>query len=378
MAQEQNNTSFNVKASHPGEVLSAILKQKGISQRELSEAIGKATPVISDIIKGKRNVNAEIALLLEASLGELSAQEWMAIQNLYDIEHLEEDLKIIQQKNQIATWNQLKGLVNINQLRKKANIGESISDSIKDIFKYAGVANISGLEKKIETYLSCFKKSETIHTDPKNLLTWVIIARHISNEHESLKNQFNITAINELVDSLNKILYRNTDLYKELNLTLNEFGIKFLIEEKLDKVPVDGYSFWEGDNPTIVLTKRFDRIDNFGFTLMHELGHICLHLSKDRTNDYIETDKCSEENNSGKEAEANKFATEHLLENIPYNELFKSINQPYAAANYLMAMSKNYSVNVGIIIGQYHHYLKEHGMNNPYAVCRNLIQKVNL
>ena len=378
MAQEQNNTSFNIKASHPGEVLSAILKQKGISQRELSEAIGKATPVISDIIKGKRNVNAEIALLLEASLGELSAQEWMAIQNLYDIEHLEEDLKIIQQKNQIATWNQLKGLVNINQLRKKANIGESISDSIKGIFKYAGVANISGLEKKIETYLSCFKKSETIHTDPKNLLTWVIIARHISNEHVSLKNQFNITAINELVDSLNKILYRNTDLYKELNLTLNEFGIKFLIEEKLDKVPVDGYSFWEGENPTIVLTKRFDRIDNFGFTLMHELGHICLHLSKDRTNDYIETDKCSEENNSGKEAEANKFATEHLLENIPYNELFKRINQPYAAANYLMAMSKNYSVNVGIIIGQYHHYLKEHGVNNPYAVCRNLIQKVNL
>lgn len=378
MAQEQIDTSLNVKASHPGEVLSAILKQKGISQKELSEAIGKATPVISDIIKGKRNVNAEIALLLAASLGELTAQEWMAIQSLYDIEHLEEDAKIILQKNQIATWNQLKGLVNINQLKKKTNIGESISESINEIFNYAGVSDIAGLEKKIGAYLSCFKKSETVHTDSRNLLTWVIIARHISDGQEPLNKQFRIEDANKLVNSLNKILFRNTNLYDELTATLNEYGIKFFIEEKLDKVPVDGYSFWEGDNPTVVLTKRFDRIDNFGFTLMHELGHICLHLSKDRTNDYIETDKCSEEKESGKEADANKFATEHLLADIPYKELFKKIYQPYAAANYLMAMSNNYSVNVGIIIGQYHHYLKENGWDNPYSVCRNLIQKVNL
>ena len=378
MAQDQISTSFNVKTSHPGEVLLAILKQKGLSQKELSEAIGKATPVVSDIIKGKRNVNAEIALLLEASLGELSAQEWMAIQSLYDIECLQEDSKMIKQKEQIAIWNQLKGLVNINQLKKKANISESIADSIKNIFDYAGVTDIAGLEKKIGAYLSCFKMSETVHADPRNLLTWVLIARHISNEQEPLKKQFDITRINALVDSLNKILCRNFHLYEELTTTLNEYGIKFLIEEKLDKVPVDGYSFWEGDNPTIVLTGRFDRIDNFGFTLMHELGHICLHLVEDRTNDYIETDKCSEAKDSGKEAEANKFATEHLLVNIPYKELFKRIYQPYAAANYLIAMSNNFSVNVGIIIGQYHHYLKEHGMQNPYSVCRNYIPKINL
>lgn len=378
MAQEQINNSFNVKTSHPGEVLLAILKQKGLSQKELSEAIGKATPVISDIIKGKRNVNAEIALLLEVSLGELTAQEWMAIQSLYDIECLQEDSKIVQQKEQIGTWNQLKGLVNINQLKKRSNIGESIADNIRSVFDYAGVSDISGLEKKIGAYLSCFKKSETVHADPRNLLTWVIIARHMSREHELLERQFDTSKIGSLVNSLNDILYRNNSLFGELKSTLNNYGIKFLIEEKLDKVPVDGYSFWEGDNPTIVLTRRFDRIDNFGFTLMHELGHICLHLLHDRDNDYIETDKCSEEKDSGKEADANKFATENLLINVPYEELFRRIYQPYAAANYLEAMSKKFSVNVGVIIGQYHHYLKEHGLQNPYSVCRNLIPKVNL
>lgn len=57
-------------------------------------------------------------------------------------------------------------------------------------------------------------------------------------------------------------------------------------------MPVDGYSFWEGDNPTIVITKRLNRIDNFAFVLFHELGHICLHLldEKNRNQDFIETD----------------------------------------------------------------------------------------
>lgn len=29
--------------------------------------------------------------------------------------------------------------------------------------------------------------------------------------------------------------------------------------------------------PHIVLTKRYDRIDNFAFDLMHEVGHVLCH-----------------------------------------------------------------------------------------------------
>lgn len=378
MAERQINDPIVARTSHPGVILSAILEQKGVSQKELAEAIGKATPVVSDIIKGKRNINAEIAILLEASLGELTAQDWMAIQSLYDIECLQEDSKVAVQKELIGKWNQLKKLVNVKQLKKKTNLNSNIADNIKSIFNYAGVTDISGIEKKIGAYLSCFKKSETVKTDTKNLLTWVIIVRHISNEQIPLVEKFDIVNLDALTKALNMILFRNEDMNEALTKTLNKFGIKFVIEEKLDKVPVDGYSFWEGDNPTIVLTKRHDRIDNFGFTLMHELGHICLHLINDKSKEYIETEKCAEEKETGKEAEANLFASEHLWGNVPYKELFGRIHQPYAAANYLAAISKNYSINVGIVTGQYHHYLKEHGMPNPYAVCRNLIQKVNI
>ena len=46
--------SKTVKANeveHPGVILDKVLKERGISQKDLSDAIGKSTPVINDIIK---------------------------------------------------------------------------------------------------------------------------------------------------------------------------------------------------------------------------------------------------------------------------------------------------------------------------------------
>ena len=34
------------------------------------------------------------------------------------------------------------------------------------------------------------------------------------------------------------------------------------------------------DNPVIGLTLRHDRLDNFWFTLMHQLAHIVLHYNR--------------------------------------------------------------------------------------------------
>ena len=65
MADLQIN-NIELLISHPGEVLKCELDERGMSQKELADVIGKATPVINDIIKGKRDINVEIAVLLEA------------------------------------------------------------------------------------------------------------------------------------------------------------------------------------------------------------------------------------------------------------------------------------------------------------------------
>ena len=61
---------------------------------------------------------------------------------------------------------------------------------------------------------------------------------------------------------------------------LAEKGIKLVIEPHLPKTRLDGAVLQtEAGNPVIGMTLRYDRLDNFWFTLMHELAHIALHYT---------------------------------------------------------------------------------------------------
>ena len=58
-------------------------------------------------------------------------------------------------------------------------------------------------------------------------------------------------------------------------------GIHLVIEQRLPKTYIDGAAILlKNGTPVIALTIRQDRIDNFWFSLMHELSHLKLHLKK--------------------------------------------------------------------------------------------------
>ena len=69
---------------HPGEFLSEILDEMGISQAEFARAIGVSPMRISHIIKGTRPVTAELALLFGRALDQ-SPQYWLNLQASYDL-----------------------------------------------------------------------------------------------------------------------------------------------------------------------------------------------------------------------------------------------------------------------------------------------------
>ena len=59
---------------------------------------------------------------------------------------------------------------------------------------------------------------------------------------------------------------------------LAEHGISLVIERHLSKTHLDGATLWfNGGRPVVGMTLRYDRLDNFWFTLMHELAHIARH-----------------------------------------------------------------------------------------------------
>lgn len=70
--------------THVGETIKDEIRERHITQKELSEASGIPKTILNEIIKGKRSVNAEYAVRLEVSLG-IDAEYWMAAQSNYDI-----------------------------------------------------------------------------------------------------------------------------------------------------------------------------------------------------------------------------------------------------------------------------------------------------
>ena len=69
---------------HPGEYLKEIIEELGISQARLARFLGVSTMRISHVIRGKRPVTAEMALLFGKAFGQ-TPQYWLNLQADYDL-----------------------------------------------------------------------------------------------------------------------------------------------------------------------------------------------------------------------------------------------------------------------------------------------------
>lgn len=78
---------------HPGEVLREdYMKPLGISQYRLAKAINVYPRKINEIVHGKRAVTADSALRLARYFG-TSAEVWMNLQALYDLERTRDEIE---------------------------------------------------------------------------------------------------------------------------------------------------------------------------------------------------------------------------------------------------------------------------------------------
>lgn len=91
-------------ATHPGEILADELQARGIKQQEFAQQIGMQKSQLNEIIKGKRSINAEVAVLIEAAFG-ISADFWLNAQNNYDLALIKIQCKVQERIAAITTWN---------------------------------------------------------------------------------------------------------------------------------------------------------------------------------------------------------------------------------------------------------------------------------
>ena len=164
------------------------------------------------------------------------------------------------------------------------------------------------------------------------------IGRHTVYEQEILNEAF--------FAELRRLSFfdEGPQLARELLLKL---GINLVVVPHLKGTHLDGAAFLnpEGE-PVIAMTLRYDRVDNFWFTLFHELSHLALHL-KDN-GEYFFDDLKSTNNLSDPEKEADLFAEEQL---IP-REAWKGFYSAYVSEEEVKSFSQELRISPAIVAGR--------------------------
>lgn len=134
---------------------------------------------------------------------------------------------------------------------------------------------------------------------------------------------------------------------------LRQNGIKLIVEGHLPKTYLDGAAILiRREHPVVGLTLRHDRLDNFWFTLMHELAHIALHFDQDINLFYDELEGVKGTEINTKEQEADSLAEEALLPKAKWEVSPARLIPSSMAAK---SLANELGVHVAIVAGQIRH-----------------------
>ena len=148
--------------------------------------------------------------------------------------------------------------------------------------------------------------------DVNSLLAWQARALHLARGEDL--PVYDPAAVDEsALRTLVRQSYFSTGPQNAQEL-LNRWGIHMIILPHLPKTYLDGASFmapW--GRPVVGLTLRYDQLDNFWFTLLHELAHVHLHLDREGLAFFDETRRIEVEPDDPRERDANAFAQDMLI-----------------------------------------------------------------
>lgn len=360
------NQAIPFQATHVGEVINDELKARNMKQSHLSEITSIQKPILNDVIKGKRALTPQMALLMENALG-ISATYLMNLQTQYELDKARQSERVILQKKMLDIWNIIKEQISIPLFRKANIVRGNVIEDVKRIFQVFNVQNLDdflGLKAQEMEY-AYYRKSDKAKTNPTDIFSWKYYCYHLSiNDELTLPPFQNDADTSALTSRLNAIFRENNDTVNKTKQTLNQYGIRLLIVNKTGQVPVDGMSFWNGENPTIVITERIPSIDNFAFTTLHEVGHVFKHLVRGgQAMINLEQGKKSIEEN-----EADQFALNAILPNAEWKKFLEKTRNvvPHKIAPHIKEEADRHNINPQLLFGRYKHDTEIYKIKNHF------------
>lgn len=352
---------------HPGVFLEEELEARGWSQIDLAEIISKSPTDINLIIKGKRSITPETAIAFGDAFG-TGAELWMNLESQYQLSQAEykQDVSL---KAKLYDKYPVREMIKRGWIESSVNIDVLVSrfleffeiptlDDIPD-FNYAG--------KKGTSYK---EKNEPVQD------AWLFRSRQLAKASMP-ENKFTKARLNKCYEKLRLLVHESEEI-RHIPKLMSETGIRLIIVEAMPKTKIDGATYWLDENsPVIVMSLFYDRIDNFWFTLMHELSHVKHGEGKDKA--IIDIDLMSETSNEEDlpdfEKRANNDSREFCVSSAAL-ENFVLRTHPYYLAAKIEGFAYVNKTHAGIVVGQLQHKHKKTGRGVPYSHHRKFLVKV--
>ncbi|GAB4169434.1 MAG: hypothetical protein Tsb0017_17980 [Geothermobacteraceae bacterium] len=296
------NETHPIDLPDPIEAIRFRMDQAGLKQKDLAPYIG-STSKVSEVLSGKRSLSLAMMRNLHRELGipaEVLLQEPGA--------KLTKPLAGVE-------WKRFP----MKDLLKRGWLGDiqvGLAGAKEKAEELLGAWAAPLGEGALEPALLRQHVRSGANADSYALTAWKIRVSLLALEQE-LPDYKPGTVTQDFVRDLVKLSYLDDGpvLAQEY---LQKKGIHFVVEKHLPHTHLDGAAIRMPDgSPLVALTLRHDRLDNFWFTLCHELAHIALHFDGEESMAFF--DDLDQHDVDSFEGDADRWATEALIPGEDWN-----------------------------------------------------------
>lgn len=334
--------------SSPGEIIMDELESRGWTQRDLAEIMGRPYQAINEIIRGTKQITPETAGELAQAFG-TSIEFWMNLETNYR-------LFLVRQKakssgdDMIARRSRLYSIAPVKEMIKRSWIpgSKDVGELEKQVCSFLKITSPGETPNLLEfAGNASFRVGRGSESTPEERYVYAWLRRVEQLCNQQAVCEYKSEKLPDLVTRLLALSFRveNIALVPE---TLLNTGIHFVIVPALPKTYLDGSAWTHDGNPIIALTLRYNRIDYFWFTLLHELAHIF--LGGDRK---VYCDDITKIRKSDDEVEkkANRIAGEWLIDDRKLDNFIKTVKPIFSQKN-IEDFSQHLGRHPGIVLGQ--------------------------
>lgn len=345
---EPDPTLFPFSDRLPGEVLQERLDARGWRQEDLAAITKKTRVAINQIVNGKRGVTPEMAQALGAAFDE-SPRFWLMLDA-----NLRLALSDSQADQDVASRAELFKIAPVKDMQKRGWIpvhdnAEELQASLLDFFEAKTI-------KAIPRLAVAARKTDALDGLSPTQRAWVQQAKRMAKVPRVAP--FKPAKIEELKQHLKQLAAFPKSIV-EVPEALADAGIRLVVVEPLPGGKIDGAAFWLDERkPVIAVSIRFDRIDAFWFTLMHELSHIehedavsiDTDLSGDHEGDVLEVPRERDRIEDRADAEASAA----LVDPKQLQSFIRRVGPLYTKVK-INQFAHRIKIHPGIIVGQLQH-----------------------